>query len=1086
MAEIATIEGIEKILNARFSDNKMSGAEVAEKYERLTGEKMSVNDATKEIIEFVLEAKESFKNLSSKTKEAIDSIELLNLSIKDLFKNANSFAAKEGAVSSGSSRNSVNSMQIGFSKMSDSVVFGTKKMIHGSMDYIKSFFNGVSRQATSFMDKLLSPFKDILNAVMKPFRAVSNMFSTVKKFFGGLLDNTKNLFSGSKSFFSSFGGLTNKTKEIDLDRAGITSKAFNSNVILKHTAVGIAIAWLWKQYSESSGLSAAKSSSGLLSGIKTFFLRFGSKFLSIFKGLFIGLGKAIFSLGSTIISGLGKVILGLGSKIISGVAGLSKAIFGLGGKMISGVGKLLGSITIPGLVTAAGVVGAATTAWDVGKSAHEYFTETDPEKKQAAGNRAIGGTAVAGLAGTLGFLIGGPAGAGIAMGVANKIISPEMQEKIGSSLISMYKGAVDMIKGAWDKIPSWDEFKSGASAAFEKYVTGPISSVFSMLPSWGEFKDSASATFERYIAEPIKSAFSMLPSWDSFKDTASNILSVSIGAPIVAAWNALPAWDTFKDKTAESFEKYISVPLGDLGDKLAGWLDSIKDKLGGWWQNAKDFVKKGLNIDEKSPVDARSDTALALRDKEESKGFFGKLSDKLGDLFSATAAEAAAETPNPTNMSGDQQALSAELLENSKDPETIAAAKALVESIKENVQTDKNINESVFDFSEVIDSLIKPLKKFTETIKDYINSTIEENTIIIKDLRKKDDETKDKATNARNKLQAQRQSQQDSSVPFDEAQGGLSLAGGKFKEKTRFNSVEDAIIETIRRNEGNYTSVNKDDNGAGVSLGFAQWNAERAQDLLKRMEQQDPEGFRAAMGDRVTSSLSDSSVWRGHKSESGAFKFTDAEAKGFRALASREDMQKIQTEKMREDVQVYMKTMEARGITGAKEQIYYADMMHQVGAGGVRTGTGGYTDLENMHDIGRRYDRSKYTRRRDSVYAAVQGMEFVDASPVNAASVELASVQPQTVQVQEGNNALNQLVTAITEATEKSTAAISAKLDESSTKTAEVLGKQQKAETNPQNSSGAIDSDSIPSKIMNFLFGVNPGGNEAENFFINV
>ena len=150
------------------------------------------------------------------------------------------------------------------------------------------------------------------------------------------------------------------------------------------------------------------------------------------------------------------------------------------------------------------------------------------------------------------------------------------------------------------------------------------------------------------------------------------------------------------------------------------------------------------------------------------------------------------------------------------------------------------------------------------------------------------------------------------------------------------------------------TSVNKNDKngkndiGAGVSLGFAQWNGGRARDLLKRMQQQDPEAFKAAMGEDLVKALSDEKRWKGAGDRKNAYKFSAEEAKGFKELASREDMQKLQLDKMKEDVAGYMKIIKQRGITGAAEQIFYADMMHQVGEGGVIKGTGGYTDLASM------------------------------------------------------------------------------------------------------------------------------------------
>ena len=76
---------------------------------------------------------------------------------------------------------------------------------------------------------------------------------------------------------------------------------------------------------------------------------------------------------------------------------------------------------------------------------------------------------------------------------------------------------------------------------------------------------------------------------------------------------------------------------------------------------------------------------------------------------------------------------------------------------------------------------------------------------------------------------------------------GINIAGGNLAE---------LAAEVIFGNEGNYTSVNWNDNGA-ISIGKIQWHANRARDLLLDIRSKNADKFDStASGTSITSDLS--------------------------------------------------------------------------------------------------------------------------------------------------------------------------------------------------------------------------------------
>lgn len=1078
MSDVMILEysAIEKLLDKYFTNTKNDAKDIAAKYEKLTGEKIKLEDISKEVIEFIIEAKDQFNSLSIKTKEATYSIENLTNAIKNIVAQN-----KEGSNNASSSTSSISVIQQGFIKMKDSVINGTKRMFDGGIGLIKGFFGDISRRASSMMDSILAPFKSLLGALILPFKVIGNLFSGIKGFF---TEGLSSLF-GSKN-----------SKEDDNKIVGLSSRPLSEHSIMKRTSVGVATAWLWKKM-EKRGGGGEDSGDGILDTMKDLAL-------------------------------------------LSGKGGILATATGLLGKLV---------LIIPA------IAGIAAMGYDLFDKGKKWWNAETPKEKRDAGEDVAGSATVA----TTGMIIGGAIGsiipgigtaigAAVGGGLATFFVGDEFKKKIGKAWYSLTdtlsewtvagaKMVGRFLDKAWDAIPTWDELGEKWDSLKTSFKEG-----------WNDFVD----LFPTW--EGIKESFSNLGTSivDSF--------STYIGEPIMAGWNALPTWNEFKTSVIDSFNTYIGEPLGNLGASIAGWLGGIKDKLSGWrdsatswwdslWEDSKTMEERsaefkipdkadtsGLTLKERREIEegkkqmeeAVDAATLKLGEKihdeelkrlrqkqgiqEEVKGIPGlagsnpiedakvhaEILEKKAEKATSAALEeskqATLETLTYSQMTVDQlNDLMSDISVSETEKETIWA------ELEARKKIDENINKSVTSFSETIEKLLDPLKKFTDELRSAITpaegAAVVTGTVaaVIQRLTGKLGDAKDKATgvvkDAVGSVSTGPKALGSGSTPlaFDSSKGGIELSGGRYKGTERFNSVEDAIIRTIQLNEGSMNSVNKNDKngkndiGAGVSLGFAQWNGGRARDLLKRMQQQDPEAFKAAMGEDLVKALSDEKRWKGAGDRKNAYKFSAEEAKGFKELASREDMQKLQLDKMKEDVAGYMKIMKQRGITGAAEQIFYADMMHQVGEGGVIKGTGGYTDLASMYEMSRGFDGGKHANRRDNVFNTLSNLKIVEPTE-KAATIESVKTAETVKPTETGENLLDRITRRLTSAAEESNKKLTETLDTVVTKTTEAMQKIEFSKA-PNSTTDLNNHEDVPDKILNFVFGVNPGGSYSENIF---
>ncbi len=146
--------------------------------------------------------------------------------------------------------------------------------------------------------------------------------------------------------------------------------------------------------------------------------------------------------------------------------------------------------------------------------------------------------------------------------------------------------------------------------------------------------------------------------------------------------------------------------------------------------------------------------------------------------------------------------------------------------------------------------------------------------------------------------------------------------------KTILAEAESIIISQ----EGNYTSVNRDDNGA-LSIGRLQWHATRALNLLKTIVSMDNQTAYDTLGDSLYNEIvsADSSDGWSSRTLSGS------EASAISDLLGTANGKAAQDALADSDVAVYINQGYSQGITNAAALVYYADIANQYGNGGAKT-----------------------------------------------------------------------------------------------------------------------------------------------------
>ena len=219
----------------------------------------------------------------------------------------------------------------------------------------------------------------------------------------------------------------------------------------------------------------------------------------------------------------------------------------------------------------------------------------------------------------------------------------------------------------------------------------------------------------------------------------------------------------------------------------------------------------------------------------------------------------------------------------------------------------------------------------------------------------------------------------------------------------------------IYSQEGNYGSVNKNDNKHGMSIGKCQWNAYwgRALPLLQTIVNKDQEQAKEILGETLYTEIAGSSADAWNKQVRAA---TEEEAKAISKLLSTPQGKEVQDDLADADITGYVKNGVKVGIVSLKALAYYADLENQGGSGGSKSiaetagkALGGIekVGLEAIHEYALK-DTSKlgkYTSRRVSVYEAVKASDLTDVSTEDKPTAQTPTEKPQngSNSVEKGN-----------------------------------------------------------------------------------
>lgn len=178
--------------------------------------------------------------------------------------------------------------------------------------------------------------------------------------------------------------------------------------------------------------------------------------------------------------------------------------------------------------------------------------------------------------------------------------------------------------------------------------------------------------------------------------------------------------------------------------------------------------------------------------------------------------------------------------------------------------------------------------------------------------------------------------------------------------------------KVIFANEGNYASVNADDNGA-VSVGKVQWHGNRALSLLKKIAQ--GAGAEATLGKKLYNEIMTASNWETRT-------VTAIEKAKLSKILGTPRGKAVQDRQAEEDILSYVTHGVKMGIEDPQSLVYFADLENQGGAGASKrvgnaaaqkAGGAGKVKLDHIHGAALA-DRvmGKYSSRRNIVYKKAQ------------------------------------------------------------------------------------------------------------------
>ncbi len=149
-------------------------------------------------------------------------------------------------------------------------------------------------------------------------------------------------------------------------------------------------------------------------------------------------------------------------------------------------------------------------------------------------------------------------------------------------------------------------------------------------------------------------------------------------------------------------------------------------------------------------------------------------------------------------------------------------------------------------------------------------------------------------------------------------------------ENVTIDEILKAAAEIIRQNEsrGRYDVVNPDDNGA-LSIGWVQWHANRALNLLKTIVEADTAAALEILGSTLYDEITSATSWSTRI-------LTADEKPKIERLISTDAGKAAQDALAAMDISSYVNRAIGYGITDPAALVYYADIENQCGMGGAK------------------------------------------------------------------------------------------------------------------------------------------------------
>lgn len=183
-------------------------------------------------------------------------------------------------------------------------------------------------------------------------------------------------------------------------------------------------------------------------------------------------------------------------------------------------------------------------------------------------------------------------------------------------------------------------------------------------------------------------------------------------------------------------------------------------------------------------------------------------------------------------------------------------------------------------------------------------------------------------------------------------------------------SLAKIAAEIIFGNEGNYESVNWDDNGA-ISIGKIQWHANRARNLLRKIRDKNSTKFDFTCTTSFAFDLS--GLVTGDHDWSG-MKYWNADCpqgKAIKTILATDESHKAQDEQAIEDVQGYIDDIQKCGVTDPGCIIYLADIWNQYGSA-YDLAKAGINNLDQLYAYSLNHGYGAYASRRKSTYSKIK------------------------------------------------------------------------------------------------------------------